>query len=126
MFLFLFFPFFFFLMIRRPPRSTLFPYTTLFRSPQARGWQSTFEPARLRKPRYQRLYRSTNIGEIENKAFDIVVCAGAQAQKWIANREPEGDLQNIHRLMARLRTVRCRKFILISTADVFKSPLKVD
>src|SRR5215211_8692424 len=28
--------FFFFLMIRRPPRSTLFPYTTLFRSrPQA-------------------------------------------------------------------------------------------
>src|SRR3712207_8394469 len=27
--------FFFFLMIRRPPRSTLFPYTTLFRSYQA-------------------------------------------------------------------------------------------
>src|SRR5438552_17626502 len=32
-FVFLFF-FFFFLMIRRPPRSTLFPYTTLFRSIQ--------------------------------------------------------------------------------------------
>src|SRR5690242_21069597 len=30
--------FFFFLMIRRPPRSTLFPYTTLFRS--ARGHPS--------------------------------------------------------------------------------------
>src|SRR5256885_13899942 len=40
--------FFFFLMIRRPPRSTLFPYTTLFRSlrgaarsarrDDARGW----------------------------------------------------------------------------------------
>src|SRR2546430_17089599 len=33
--------FFFFLMIRRPPRSTLFPYTTLFRSetrrPASRG-----------------------------------------------------------------------------------------
>src|SRR5256885_9869045 len=29
--------YFFFLMIRRPPRSTLFPYTTLFRSPRARG-----------------------------------------------------------------------------------------
>src|SRR3712207_6974514 len=30
--------FFFFLMIRRPPRSTLFPYTTLFRSaPHRRG-----------------------------------------------------------------------------------------
>src|SRR6266446_9096023 len=30
-FLYLFFLCFFFLMIRRPPRSTLFPYTTLFR-----------------------------------------------------------------------------------------------
>src|SRR3712207_7648083 len=29
--------FFFFLMIRRPPRSTLFPYTTLFRSNTASG-----------------------------------------------------------------------------------------
>src|SRR5256885_11880374 len=29
--------FFFFLMIRRPPRSTLFPYTTLFRSVVAGG-----------------------------------------------------------------------------------------
>src|SRR3712207_7099310 len=29
---------FFFLMIRRPPRSTLFPYTTLFRS-----WEIVFE-----------------------------------------------------------------------------------
>src|SRR2546429_1754287 len=28
--------FFFFLMIRRPPRSTLFPYTTLFRSREGR------------------------------------------------------------------------------------------
>src|SRR3712207_6868700 len=28
----MFIVFFFFLMIRRPPRSTLFPYTTLFRS----------------------------------------------------------------------------------------------
>src|SRR5438132_9796912 len=28
----IYFLFFFFLMIRRPPRSTLFPYTTLFRS----------------------------------------------------------------------------------------------
>src|SRR2546425_113176 len=28
---------FFFLMIRRPPRSTLFPYTTLFRSPRRPG-----------------------------------------------------------------------------------------
>src|SRR6266436_6422884 len=30
---------FFFLMMRRPPRSTLFPYTTLFRSPRLRDRQ---------------------------------------------------------------------------------------
>src|SRR3712207_7154162 len=33
----------FFLMIRRPPRSTLFPYTTLFRSPWA-PWGSGATP----------------------------------------------------------------------------------
>src|SRR3954467_3502070 len=32
--------FFFFLMIRRPPRSTLFPYTTLFRSEHTSELQS--------------------------------------------------------------------------------------
>src|SRR5258707_11853733 len=36
---------FFFLMIRRPPRSTLFPYTTLFRS-QMRRRQRSDHPAR--------------------------------------------------------------------------------
>src|SRR2546429_7115181 len=35
------FSFFFFLMIRRPPRSTLFPYTTLFRSHVRRAMGST-------------------------------------------------------------------------------------
>src|SRR5258708_11785890 len=43
--------FFFFLMIRRPPRSTLFPYTTLFRSLLPRRaearWRTLFVPACL-------------------------------------------------------------------------------
>src|SRR5258707_14783360 len=30
-------------MIRRPPRSTLFPYTTLFRSMAAAGWAPTVD-----------------------------------------------------------------------------------
>src|SRR5947208_15061297 len=34
--------FFFFLMIRRPPRSTLFPYTTLFRSRTRESLASVF------------------------------------------------------------------------------------
>src|SRR6516225_1232399 len=37
-------PLFFFLMIRRPPRSTLFPYTTLFRAHSAR-----WPPASVRR-----------------------------------------------------------------------------
>src|SRR5580698_10924687 len=41
--LYLLFCFFFFLMIRRPPRSTLFPYTTLFRS--RRRWPPLRLPA---------------------------------------------------------------------------------
>src|SRR3712207_8775757 len=36
--------FFFFLMIRRPPRSTLFPYTTLFRSKYS-GTIQTIKPS---------------------------------------------------------------------------------
>src|SRR2546430_5895882 len=35
---------FFFLMIRRPPRSTLFPYTTLFRSIARAGVPALVEP----------------------------------------------------------------------------------
>src|SRR3712207_8802774 len=33
-------------MIRRPPRSTLFPYTTLFRSEEAILWMSSSMPVR--------------------------------------------------------------------------------
>src|SRR2546427_8099700 len=39
--------FFFFLMIRRPPRSTLFPYTTLFRS-----WWPGAQVLRVGAPRH--------------------------------------------------------------------------
>src|SRR3712207_7276033 len=39
---------FFFLMIRRPPRSTLFPYTTLFRSRDAEGGPVVDSPIVIR------------------------------------------------------------------------------
>src|SRR6266508_6801075 len=38
---------FFFIMIRRPPRSTLFPYTTLFRSPAPRRAPENGPPVRV-------------------------------------------------------------------------------
>ena len=80
----------------------------------------------LKQARFEALYRSTNISEIEGKTFETVVCAGAPAQKWIANREPEADRQKIDGLIDHLKTIQCKTFILISTVDVFKSPIGVD
>src|SRR5256885_12972090 len=49
---------FFFLMIRRPPRSTLFPYTTLFRSPRHRRSTSAGRSRTARQPRRERAPRA--------------------------------------------------------------------
>src|SRR6266704_3424626 len=52
---------FFFLMIRRPPRSTLFPYTTLFRSIRP-------SPPRLAHPARGRSSRQAPEGGIDRKS----------------------------------------------------------
>lgn len=80
----------------------------------------------LKQAHFESLYRSTNIIEIKDKSFDIVVCAGAPAQKWIANRDPEDDREKIEGLIAHLKSMTCKTFVLISTVDVFKNPLGVD
>src|SRR6266536_5844648 len=51
--------FFFFLMIRRPPRSTLFPYTTLFRSPRG-PWRPAAGCRRVATPRAGRSEEHTS------------------------------------------------------------------
>ena len=71
-------------------------------------------------------YRSTNINEIDGQEFELVTCAAAPAQKWIANREPDADRQKIEGLIAHLETVQCNTFVLISTVDVFKKPIGVN
>src|SRR2546425_12390393 len=53
-------------MIRRPPRSTLFPYTTLFRSTLVNFWASWCDPCRDEFPHMAQLYR-----EFDRKDFDI-------------------------------------------------------
>src|SRR3712207_8459583 len=47
---------FFFLMIRRPPRSTLFPYTTLFRS--FRASNELNEETAAKNPRFRKVYEA--------------------------------------------------------------------
>lgn len=80
----------------------------------------------LKQAHFSALFRSTNIYEIKNREFDSVVCAGAPAQKWIANRDPANDRKKIESLINHLRTIKCKKFVLISTVDVFKEPIGVD
>jgi hypothetical protein len=80
----------------------------------------------LKQTTFEVLYRSTNIIDIDNNAFDTVVCAGAPAQKWLANKDPESDRQKIDGLIAHLKTIKCKVFILISTVDVFKTPAGVN
>src|SRR6266853_5927966 len=77
------FVFFFFLMIRRPPRSTLFPYTTLFRSRDLiavpvedqrlgileESWQTPFR--RLAPPRDR---KSTRLNSSHSQISYAVFC----------------------------------------------------
>src|SRR5467141_4234781 len=80
--------FFFFLMIRRPPRSTLFPYTTLFRSARrASGWR----PARTRC--------SGRSGS----------CRGPRAGRPVRSEEHTSELQSHLNLVCRLLLEKKKK-----------------
>src|SRR5437870_13212942 len=77
---------FFFLMIRPPPRSTLFPYTTLFRSAGVWGVQ---EPAR---------------GDCE------LLAGGAEgARVWRRSEEHTSELQSRGHLVCRLLLEKKKK-----------------
>lgn len=72
------------------------------------------------------LVNSKNLEELRGRSFELVVCAGVRAEKWKANRDPDGDLAGIDRLLTVLREVRARRFVLVSTVDVFEDPVGVD
>ena len=80
----------------------------------------------LRQVSFESLFRSSNINDINGQSFDRVVCAGAPAQKWIANRDPEADRKKIEGLIEHISSVQCKTFILISTVDVFNRPQGVN
>src|SRR2546430_17181219 len=74
-------PLFFFLMIRRPPRSTLFPYTTLFRSLHGR-------PAYTRRPPW-----ATGGGASGQRRAELAECGGGQhAQPLLERRAVLAEL----------------------------------
>lgn len=72
------------------------------------------------------LYNSQNIQDIAGKHYELLVCAGAPAKKWLANRDPAGDRQALDRLQGPLNQVHADRVILISTVDVLPRPIEVD
>ena len=69
---------------------------------------------------FNKTYNSRNISEIEGEKFDQLVCAGVSGTKFLANRYPEQDKNNILKLIENIKKIReVKKFILISTVDVY-------
>jgi hypothetical protein len=75
---------------------------------------------------FQDLYNSKNINEICNKEYDLIICAWVKAVKWWANKNPEEDLDWINKLIENLKTIKTKKFVLISTVDIYPNPFEVD
>src|SRR3712207_7395057 len=91
---------FFFLMIRRPPRSTLFPYTTLFRSEAARP------PAR---PHLQ----GVRAAEVPRPAPRPGLLARAAAPGDLRSEEHTSELQSRQYLVCRLLLEKKKKHIIL-------------
>src|SRR3712207_8695026 len=100
-------------MIRRPPRSTLFPYTTLFRSPRARpGRPGLDEATRLQRRRTGR---------------PRLVRAGGRpprARAAVRSEEHTSELQSRQYLVCRLLLEK-KKTKIIKHATVLHTPLLV-
>src|SRR2546426_8174759 len=86
-------------MIRRPPRSTLFPYTTLFRSRNKRA------PARELVTGARRLaefFRPRGISFLVNDRPDVALLAGATGVHVGRSEEHTSELQSPCNLVCRL------------------------
>src|SRR5688572_32498151 len=93
----------FFLMIRRPPRSTLFPYTTLFRSVHVWATDRNVRPA----ARARVLHHSWNTGPSPCRAGSI----GRRNWRCSQNRSEEhtSELQSQSNLVCRLLLEKKKK-----------------
>ena len=71
-------------------------------------------------------FRSTDVDQLPAADVEEVVCAGAPAEKWRANAEPEADRAGIRRLIDALDGSRATSCVLVSTVDVFADSRGVD
>src|SRR5258708_9185631 len=86
-------------MIRRPPRSTLFPYTTLFRSLPRPGTRSPAPPRTCRRRRAPaasaRLRSEEHTSELQSP--DHLVCRLLLEKKKQNNNKTTSSLSQLHR-----------------------------
>lgn len=71
-------------------------------------------------------YNSQNIESIKGSKYDLIISAGAKAEVWKANQDPEADWQGIKRLLDSIKEVEAKHFILISTINVYPRFFDVD
>lgn len=76
----------------------------------------------LQQAPFDATFNSSNIAEVSGKEFDLLVCAGAPAEKWKINQEPEADLANLQTIKDALIGAKIKKLVLVSTVDVYKDP----
>ena len=68
---------------------------------------------------FEACFNSSNIADATDRSFELLVCAGVRAEKWIANKDEVSDMARIEELMKVLRTVKAEQAVLISTTDVY-------
>ena len=71
-------------------------------------------------------YNSKNISEAYGTNPDLLIYAGLRAEKYLANSEPEKDMELIVQAEENIIKINPKKLVLISTIDVFKEPRNVD
>src|SRR2546422_8303117 len=84
-------------MIRRPPRSTLFPYTTLFRSQLRHGRELVLDGG----DPLERLEQFAVVGEVAVVDLDAALGQGSNAEL-IRSEEHTSELQSRLHLVCRL------------------------
>src|SRR5215475_708207 len=80
----------------------------------------------VRQHRFDLVFNSANFRDMAGRHFDLLVCAGISAAKWVANREPEADWARIAALVDVLDHVTAKRVVVISTVDVYPQPMGVD
>src|SRR4051794_41746963 len=85
-------------MIRRPPRSTLFPYTTLFRSP---GHEPVLHRGDLRPGLHLSMLGADGSGKAEADPDAVAACT-LFCDEWQRSEEHTSELQSPVHLVCRL------------------------